>query len=333
MELRKYLEILLKRRWIIIQAMVVIFLTVIVGSSMQKPVYQTGVKILVQQSGTNIGVLSELARMGELTGVSRTSNPINTQIEILKTRPIIDEVINKLELKNDKGEVLSYKSILSRMSIASLRMTDIIQVNIESTDPKEAMDIANTLGEVFVEHNQKLNQEEARKAKKFIEGQLSQTGRELSRAEATLEKQINIAKLARSTRVSEQIYIDLLRKLGEARISEAIQLSNVRVIEPAVLPTSPIKPRKTMNAMLALIFGSMVGLGLAFLFEYMDDSVGTVDELSGLVKLPVLGAIPKVSKKKSEQGVKELVMLEEPRSPAAESFRVIRTNIQFVKPD
>jgi tyrosine-protein kinase Etk/Wzc len=229
------------------------------------------------------------------------------------------------------------------------------------------MEIANALGKVYVEHNQKLNQEEAKKAKEFIESQISQTGRELSKAEATLEKQINIAKLARSTRVSEQIYIDLLRKLGEARISEAVQLSNVRVIEPASLPTSPIKPRKAVNAMLALIFGGMVGLGLAFLFEYMDDSIGAVDELSTLMKLPVLGAIPRVGNKgKGERGrgrkimrklkrfgqrfnikpladmpepkgrggdIKELVVLEEPRSPAAEAFRVIRTNIQFVKPD
>ena len=266
MELRRYLEIILKHRWVIIQSVVIITLTVFIGSYMQKPVYQAGVKILVQQSGTNIGVLSDLAKMGELTGVSRTSNPISTQIELIKTRPIIDAVIKKLMLKDKKGDPLSYRSILNNMSVRPIRMTDIIQVNIQSTDPKKAMDIANTLGEVYVEHNQKLNQEEARKAKEFIESQLSQTGKELSLAEATLEKRINIAKLARSTRVSEQIYIDLLRKLGEAKISEAVQLSNVRVIEPATLPTSPVGPRTAKNAMLALIFGSMVGLGLAFLF-------------------------------------------------------------------
>jgi capsular exopolysaccharide synthesis family protein len=367
MELKQYLEVIFKRRWVVIQALVVIVLTVLVSTYMQKPVYEAGIKILIHQIGSNAGILSELAKIGELGGVSRTSDPLDTQIELIRSRPMIEEVIRRLGLKDQKGEPLPYKDIISRMSISPIRMTDIIQIKIESTDPAEAMNIANTLGQVYVEESQKLNQEEARKAKEFIENQALKTGVELSDAESTLDKQINIAKLTRSARVAEQIYIDLLRKLAEARISEAMRISNVRIIESAALPKSPIKPKKAANAMLALLFGSVVGLGFAFLFEYMDDTIQSVDELGNLLKLPVLGAIPKVEGKGNGRGLefkelrgrikklgqrfnigifknvkdsasqteqtKELIVLEEPRSPAAESYRTVRTNIQFIKPD
>ena len=87
---------------------------------------------------------------------------------------------------------------------------------------------------------------------------------------------------------------------------------------------SPVRPNKTLNITLGLIFGLIVGVGLAFFIEYLDTSVKTIDDVERAFQAPVLGVIP--------QNVGYLID-EGPESRYAEAYRVLRTNILFARKD
>lgn len=159
--------------------------------------------------------------------------------------------------------------------------------------------------------------------------------------ESLPEKEIRLASLTRKAMVGESIYTMLLKKLEEARISEAMKVGNIRIIDPAIPPEYPIKPKKKMNTILGGFFGLMVGLGLAFLLEYMDNSIKDSEEIERLLDLPVLGVIPHIRGNRTgfpipgvrgEDGSNmRLITHLTAKSAVAEAYRTLRTNLQFAR--
>ncbi|HBE72972.1 MAG TPA: hypothetical protein DDW31_02600 [candidate division Zixibacteria bacterium] len=158
-------------------------------------------------------------------------------------------------------------------------------------------------------------------------------------------KELQLARLERAKEVGENLYKLLMEKNEEAKITEAGKLGNLRVIDPALPPGSPIKPRKALNLAIGLIVGLTLGLVLAFFLESLDNSVKTPEELEHNFGLPVLGLIPVIQsqesgRKRKRNGMDEverisstLVTRYTPRSPISEAYRGMRTNIQFSRID
>lgn len=147
---------------------------------------------------------------------------------------------------------------------------------------------------------------------------------------ATLpNKELNLTRLTRNATVTAELYKMLLQKHEEARIQEAMNVGNVRIVEEAVLPEKPVKPKKLQNMLVALVVGLMAGIGVAMFLEYLDDSIQTTDDAEDAVQLTTLGIIPWVRSQESAQ----LVALTDPRSPASEAYRTLRTNIKFLSAD
>jgi capsular exopolysaccharide synthesis family protein len=121
-----------------------------------------------------------------------------------------------------------------------------------------------------------------------------------------------------------------LHKLLQARIeAEKINLaiprfSAVVVTRPAEISKAPVRPNKPLNITLGLVFGLLIGVGLAFFIEYLDTSVKTIDDVERAFQAPVLGVIP--------QNVGYLVE-EGAESRYAEAYRVLRTNLLFSRKD
>lgn len=115
---------------------------------------------------------------------------------------------------------------------------------------------------------------------------------------------------------------------GSEQRLDAEPLIRVSVVEPAIEPTAPVRPNPLLNMILALVGGGLLGLILVFLLDYFDVSIKTAEEVTGILGAPVLGQIP-TSPSKSRGGQSPIVC-SHPKSKAAESFRSLRTNTQFL---
>ncbi|MDI6785911.1 MAG: GNVR domain-containing protein [bacterium] len=114
-----------------------------------------------------------------------------------------------------------------------------------------------------------------------------------AKLEGLSEKEMELTRLQRAVTLCETSCINLLQKQEDALLAEALKLTNIRIIEPAEVPKSPIKPKKTMNLMIGAIVSLLVGFGLCFFLEYVDHSMETPEAVYKYLRLPVLGSIPK----------------------------------------
>lgn len=105
-------------------------------------------------------------------------------------------------------------------------------------------------------------------------------------------KEQGLAKVMRDADVAREIYVMLAKRHEEARISEVMQPTDIQVIDVATLPDEPIKPKKALNIVVAAILGLFIGIGAAFIVEYMNKSIHTVEDVRHYLDLPVLGSIP-----------------------------------------
>ena len=132
--------------------------------------------------------------------------------------------------------------------------------------------------------------------------------------------------LKREVDTNRELYGGLLQRFKEVGIAGGVGTNNISVADKADVPLFPFKPDLFRNAMIGLILGLMAGLALAFVVEYMDDSIKFPDEVERFTGMALLGAIPKVS---SKQGAAYVQATSDPRSAAAEAYRSVRTALQF----
>ncbi len=138
------------------------------------------------------------------------------------------------------------------------------------------------------------------------------------------EKFIQYGVLTREVETNRQLYDALIKKIKEQSVTEEIRTVNVWVVEKAEKPTSPVKPRKSLNVLLGLIVGLLGGIGLAFFIDYLDNTIKSPDDIEPRLGIPLLGVVPLLDPK--EDGIEEIIM-KEPQSLYAESYKTIRTAI------
>lgn len=129
----------------------------------------------------------------------------------------------------------------------------------------------------------------------------------------------------RAKRLTNTVARAFIRTLPKLQTGSALRVS---LVEPALAPTEPVRPRTKLNIALGLVLGLMIGSGLAFLLEFLDRSVKTPEELEAAAGAPVVGTIPPF------RAVKQPIpVAEQPRTAAAEAFRKLRTNFAFLGVD
>jgi succinoglycan biosynthesis transport protein ExoP len=144
---------------------------------------------------------------------------------------------------------------------------------------------------------------------------------------------IDYSSLEREVVTNRQIFESLLARTREKGIAGELKSSDVRVIDAAQVPESPIWPNRGETAMYAAFFGSLIGIALAFFSEYVDDRIKTPDEIKIYLGLPFLGIVPIITKKEAAE-TRPLLHKRETVSPMwSEAFRALRTNVIFTGED
>src|SRR6202041_2809870 len=106
------------------------------------------------------------------------------------------------------------------------------------------------------------------------------------------ERMVEYNILKREAEANKALYDGLMTKLKEVGISAALQSSNIRVVDPAMIPAYPSRPAKARNIALAFLVGLVGGIGLALMREYLDNTVKTPDDIETLARLPSLAVVP-----------------------------------------
>ncbi|MDI6854549.1 MAG: polysaccharide biosynthesis tyrosine autokinase [Deltaproteobacteria bacterium] len=196
-------------------------------------------------------------------------------------------------------------------------------------------------------------------AAKRTEALLSEAFKEQKDRMANLQKDLVEYKiLKRDAQTTEQLYQALLARMKETTVASTMVASNVAVIDPADVPVEPYFPRKGLFLGLSGIIGLCLGLGAAFLAEYLDDSLKTTEEVERVCRLPSLGLVPQLSEEtgarngrshlyahklqtylpfgRNQSQVAEgngdgvdLAVLNEPTSIISEAIRQVRTSIML----
>lgn len=136
------------------------------------------------------------------------------------------------------------------------------------------------------------------------------------------------SRLLLDKEANEKMYTLLRQKQKETEVSRSGQLGNAEVVEIATPRPTPVWPRPRQNLAFALAFGLMLGIAGAFLFEFLDDSLATPEEIERYLHLPTLGSIPMI-----KDPAHRLLTRVNPRSGLAEGYRMIRSSVSFSSVD
>ena len=142
---------------------------------------------------------------------------------------------------------------------------------------------------------------------------------------------IQLAQLQSTVNVYQQLYINLLNSLESVKLSRLQNTPTINQIEPAVLPTSPISPKPYSSAVTSGAIGLMLAGVIVILIEYLDDTIKTPEQAEQDLGLTVVGYVAEVPKTKGED--RGLYVYNQPRSPLAEAFRALRTNLEYTSVD
>jgi succinoglycan biosynthesis transport protein ExoP len=166
----------------------------------------------------------------------------------------------------------------------------------------------------------------------------------------TAEKLVQYSILKREADTNKQLYDGMLQKLKEAGITAGLRSSNIRIVDPALIPSYPSRPNKSRNVLLSIMVGLLGGIGLALLREYLDNTVKTPDDIETLAHLPSLAVVPALANSSgksrgrlsklvrsqvvtSKEGRAELISHNMPQSQMSEAFRALRTSLLLSQAD
>jgi len=181
-DLREYINVLLKRKGVIILIFLIAVITAaLVSYFYLKPVYEASTILMISKPKYQV----ELEPKIQTQFTPEVS--LATYESLIKDREVEEEVIKKLNLDQPPYE-LSPNSLQGMITIESLKNTNLIKMSLQAGDPKLAKDIANVWAALFVEKNKDLNLQESKEAQGFIEEQLKISNQNLSKIEEEIRE-------------------------------------------------------------------------------------------------------------------------------------------------
>lgn len=213
--------------------------------------------LYVQSASLNPGYLPAILNSGVITDLEKKYAEANSEYR---------KELERVQPEHPKAKQLKAK-------------LDTITETIENEKQK----IANSAKEEYVEVVER------------EKGYMRQMSDLLTQKEKLGDKLVKYNILKRDVETNNQLYDALLQRMKEVTITSEIKAPNVTIIDRAIVPNRPYKPKKKLNLMLGAIVGLFGGLGLAFFIEYLDTSVKSQEDIERKIGLTFLGAVPSLS--------------------------------------
>jgi polysaccharide biosynthesis transport protein len=300
--LRDYLQVLRRRKWIVLQAVVLVPLAAVLFSLHQQKLYQASAQVLLSSQN-----LAAQLTNTQSTGINLQPDRIAaTQAGVARVPVIAQRVLRLVG-----GTGLTVGQFLSDSSVSTSPNADLLGFKVTNHDPQLARTLVDAYAREYTIYRRQLDTGAINTALKSATVRL----KELSRAGGR----------------HGALYASLVERQQTLATMAALQTANATVIQRAD-GASQVQPRPTRNGILGLALGIVLGLGLAFLWEALDTRVRNAQEIGEkLGGLPLLARLPAPGKRL--RAANRLVMLDDPNSVSAETFRMLRTNLDFVTID
>jgi succinoglycan biosynthesis transport protein ExoP len=294
--LAEYQAILRRRKWIIIALPVIAAVVAYALSTMQSPQYKATAQVRVNTT-------SIVLALGGLPS-SPFGDPtrfLTLQANVARDRQLAERVAEKSGIPG-----MTRDTFLSESSAASQTDADILALSATYPSAAGATRLANTYASELKDYNTE-----------------RQTAG-INAAIASIEKTLRPLRIAGNTTSPDFLYLSQLEGQLKALGSSLASNTSVQLAEGA----SKVRPRPKRNAILGGLLGLVLGVGLAFLAEALDKRVRTEKEIEEALGIPLLGRIPRPAR--ALRNANRLVMLAEPTSVHAQTFRRLRTSLEFV---
>lgn len=323
MELRQYGRTIWKWLWLIVVGAALAGGVTWFVSSRSTPIYRASSQLLIQQAANPSGL--------QWTEVLTSERLAANYARLLTTRPVLNQVAANLRLPE----------ISSGIIVDPVRETQIIVLHVEDPNPALATAVANDLPAVFISQNEKQQQQRINSTLEVYQTQIDGVQADIELAqdqlqvlqaleengeELTLEQASQRARLEASLAQYRSSLAELLRNRDDVKRAEANRGDTITVVEPAIEPSQPVRPRVLVNTLIAAALGALLLTAIAFLIEYLDDTVKLPEDAARVTGLPALGSL--VQYRNGDKG-RRLIAATNPQSPFTESYRTLRTNIQF----
>ncbi|MFH1958166.1 MAG: polysaccharide biosynthesis tyrosine autokinase [bacterium] len=356
-DLRNILSIASKRKWLIVISFLIATAAAVIYLQFKTPVYRATTTLLIEKELSKSSVR-------EVIGIeTRDKDYYQTQYAIIKSRNLAEEVIKTLNIAGAENPKNYVSGLIGAITVKPVGSTRLVDISVDDPNPGKAEVIANTLAEKYIEENQKsrlffshkiLIQFSEDEKNKILDGKYDietlpsiMNNSLIQRLKGNLiEMQVQLARI--STKYKENYpEVHGLKKaiqMLEEKISQEtdkilfnikaelmgkMTVNNIRVIDRAEIPKTPISPNKKKVILAAMFLGLAAGAGLAFFLEFLDYTVKTKDDVEKHLGIPFLGYIPKVKPEKNEPFKLTGSTLSQNPSHFSESLRNIRVSITF----
>ena len=278
----------------------------------------------------NAQVVEAEAKRVEAETRYRTAASLERTPEMLDSVP---EVMNNAligQIKSMEVELSKRKSELSKKYGPNHPQMTAIDSELDTLQNRKMKEIRRVINLLNNEYRVALARENSLKAA---------LGRQKGESLTLNQKAIDYSVLRREAESTKEMYDLLIKRFKETSLTEDIKTGNIRIVDRAEVPKSPVKPKKAQNILLAIVVGLSLGVGLAFFLEYLDSTIKIPDDIKHHLGIPYLGPIPAFARDGADSGNPErkpsqdLIAHLSPKSTASESYRGIRTGILFSSAD
>ena len=326
-DLKQYIAAFAKWWWLIVVSVVMAGIVSYLAAQSQPRQYFSSATLLVGQGTRSLNT--------NASDLSISQALAQSYADIATRDPVLLGTLNALQLPWDTGV------LRNKVNARVVQGTQLLEVSVIDTDPERAKVLADTVANQLIQQSPSAGNLSI-EDKQLVQEQVADIRDSLKRGKEELkliDETINKAQSAQEMRAAQSRQSVLQQQmtrwqgtLGDLLLQlQSGAANSLSVIEPGKVPSAPVGPNSLQNVILAVAIAFALSAGAALLLEFLDDTIKGADDVRH-----VLGMTPMASIARIETGdvpSDKLVVSRYPMSPAAESYRVLRTNLQFKMSD
>jgi succinoglycan biosynthesis transport protein ExoP len=283
--------------------------------------------------GKQAGIVSLDAK---LNSVYRQLEELNSSLAVTETDLISKEAVYKqakIDGPSNLPQVIGNEAIADLKAEYAKLQSEYEDLSVTFHDEYPAVKALktkmNSIGNRIKMEEQRVFlaiENEYQAALKKMETMKDRVEQQKKRAIDLNERATQFKIMAREVETNKGIYQSLLERTKEIESMVGVSSSNIHIVNKAMLPIKPFKPKVKLNLLLAIVVGLMGGVGIAFFLEYYTDTITNPDEISDRFRIPILGVAPLT---KTDDYPVEQTFTNDPRSPLSEAIRSTKMSIQL----